>query len=178
MLAKETVSHLHFMIDDQEVTVRPLGPHDEKIELAFFNNLSASTKYFRFMEGIREISPLMLKQLCDIDGKHAMAFVATIKETSGETQIGVSRYICGHLETDDESEGEMALTVADKWQDKGIDKLLMKPLLEYAKNNGIKKLYSYEFAENSAMRHLAKDLGMTAKADPDDAQLITYSLAI
>jgi acetyltransferase len=178
MEAINTIQYLQFMIDGQEVTIRPLGSHDEKIELAFFNNLSANTRYFRFMEGIRELSPIMLKQLCHIDGKHSMAFVATINEAQGETQIGVSRYICGHLARDSDLEGEMALTIADKWQHKGIDKLLIKPLLEYAKNHGIKKLFSYEFAENLAMRHLAKDLGMIAKLDPDDSQLVAYTLNI
>jgi N-acyl-L-homoserine lactone synthetase len=130
------------------------------------------------MEGINKLSPAMLKQLCDTDGKHTMAFIATIKEPKGEKQIGISRYACGINENDSESESEMALTVADEWQHKEIDQLLMKPLIEYAKNNGIQKLYTFEFATNIAMRRIAKELGMTATVDPDDAQIITYSLEI
>ncbi|MFT6268883.1 MAG: acetyltransferase [Alphaproteobacteria bacterium] len=178
MLAINTAPHLHYMIEEQEVTIRPMSDMDEDMEVNFFNNLSPTTKYFRFMEGIRELSPAMVKQLCDIDGKYAMAFIATIREPDGEKQIGVGRYSRGTYETDSEAGVEMALTVADDWQHKGIDKLIMKPLTEYAKNNGIKKLYTFEFAENAAMRHIAKELEMTAKADPLDARLVTYSLEI
>ncbi|MFT5994668.1 MAG: GNAT superfamily N-acetyltransferase [Glaciecola sp.] len=178
MLAINTVQHLYYTIEDQEVTIRPMRPDDEEMEVAFFNNLSPTTKYFRFMGGIRELSPAMVSQLCDIDGKCAMVFIATITDTKGEKQIGVGRYTRGIYETDSESGVEMALTVADDWHHKGIDKLIMKPLIQYAKNNGIKKLYTSEFAENAAMRHIAKEFGMTAKADPLDAQLISYSLEI
>ncbi|WP_158969185.1 GNAT family N-acetyltransferase [Paraglaciecola sp. L3A3] len=174
MLAIDTVPHSHHIIDGTEITIRPFSPADIKLEEDFFHNLSPITKYFRFMEGIRDVSPAMLKQLCDIDGKHSMAFIATIKGSNGEIQIGVSRYACGTSET----ESEMAITVADQWQHKEIEILLMKPLLEYAKNNGLHKLYFYEFSENTAIRKLAKELGMTTKADPDDPQLVTYSLHI
>jgi N-acetylglutamate synthase-like GNAT family acetyltransferase len=116
----------------------------------------------------------MLKNLCNIDGKHVMAFVETIKEKNQEQQIAVSHYALG----DNENEGEIAVTVADDWQQQGIGTLLMKPLFEYARNNGIKHVYSLDLASNVAMAHLAKDLGMTAKREPDDAQLVRYSLEI
>ena len=77
-----------------------------------------------------------------------------------------------------ELESELALTIADEWHHKNIDILIMEPLIKYAKNNGIKRLYTFEFAENYAMRKIAKKLGMTAKTDPDDSQLIVYSLNI
>lgn len=178
MLAINTVPHLHYTIDNHDITIRPMRPEDTKLEEDFVNNLSATTKYFRFMEGIGKLSPAMLHQLCDIDGKHAMAFIATIKDESGEKQIGVGRYASGKLETDSELESELALAIADDWHHKGIDKLIMQPLIEYAKNNGIKRLYALEFAENIAMKKIAKELGMTAKVDPEDTTLVSYSLAI
>lgn len=178
MLTIDTIQNSHYIVDDQEVIVRPMSHEDEKLEEDFYNNLSPTSKYFRFMEGMSKLSPAMLKQLCDTDGKHTMAFIATIKTPEGERQIGVSRYACGIHEGDSETESEMALTVADDWQHKDIDSLLMKPLIEYAKNNGIQKLYTFEFAENAAMRKIAKQLGMTGKVDPEDTQFITYSLKI
>jgi len=51
-------------------------------------------------------------------------------------------------------------------------------LIEYARNNGITQLYSLDLTSNVAMEHLAKDLGMTAKREPDDAELVRYSLEI
>ena len=174
MLAINTVPHIQLRIDDNNVTIRPMSAADAELEANFVRNLSLQTKHNRFMEGINELSSTMLKNLCDIDGKHVMAFVATIKEKNKEQQIGVSRYALGV----NENEGEIAVTVADDWQHHGIAKLLMKPLIEYARNNGITQLYSLDLTSNVAMEHLAKDLGMTAKREPDDAELVRYSLEI
>ena len=174
MLAIETVPHIQHRTGDNNVTIRPMTAEDSKIEADFVRSLSLQTKHERFFEGIKELSPKMLKQLCDIDGKNVMAFVATIQDMGKEKQIGVCRYATG-------SEGsaiEIAVTVADDWQHQGIGKLLMKPLVEYAKDNGIKKLYSIYLTRNVAMHHLADDFGMTTKRDPDDAQLVIYSLLL
>jgi hypothetical protein len=35
-----------------------------------------------------------------------------------------------------------------------------------------------DLADNDAMRHLAKDLGMTAMPDPDDTHKVIYSLTL
>jgi acetyltransferase len=174
MLAINTVPHVQTQVENTEVTIRPMTPADIKLEAQFVKELSAQTKHNRFMEGVNELSDATLKKLCDIDGKHVMAFLATINQNDQEKQIGVSRYAVG----DKENEGEIAVTVADEWQHHGIGKLLMAPLIEYAKNNGITLLYSLDLTSNQAMKHLAKDFGMTAKREADDAQLTVYSLGI
>lgn len=174
MLAIDTVAHMQYRIGENNVTIRPMSAADAELEDHFVKELSLQTKHNRFLEGVNELSSDMLKKLCDIDGKHVMAFVATIKEKTKEKQIGVSRYAVG----DNENEGELAVTVADDWQHQGIGRLLMKPLIEYARNNGIKQLYSLDLASNVAMQHLARDLAMKAKRETDDAQLVRYTLEI
>ena len=174
MLAIETVPHIQYRIGDNNVTIRPMTSADSKLEADFVRGLSLQTKHNRFFEGIKELSPSMLKKLCDIDGKNVMAFLATIQDFGKEKQIGVSWYASDA----DGDESEIAVTVADDWQHLGIGKLLLKPLIEYAKDNGIKKIYSVDLASNVAMHHLADDFDMTAKRDPDDAQMVKYSLVL
>jgi GNAT superfamily N-acetyltransferase len=174
MLALNTVPHIHEKIDNVTITIRPMTLQDTEIESNFVHNLSFESKHNRFLEGINELSTTMLKRLCDIDGKTAMAFIATIQHQTKEQQIGVSRY----ASNPDTNESEMAVTVADEWQRKGIAKLLMKPLIEYAKNNGVITLYSIDFANNTAMHYLAKDLGMSCEKVAEDARLLKYSLKI
>jgi hypothetical protein len=38
-----------------------------------------ATKHYRFLGGVKELSPAELKRLCDVDGRHSMAFVATVQ---------------------------------------------------------------------------------------------------
>jgi L-amino acid N-acyltransferase YncA len=67
--------------------------------------------------------------------------------------------------------------VADDWQRKGLGTLLMKQLIQSARSNGVKHLYSIDLADNAGMRALAEDLGMSASRDPSNPQQTMYSLA-
>lgn len=156
------------------VHIRPIRITDEQMEAEFVRRLSPQAKHFRFLGGIKELSTADVKRLCDVDGRHSMAFIATVDEDGVETEIGVSRY----SSNSEEDTREMAVTVADAWQKEGLGKLLTEKLIEFAKDHGIRRLYSTDFAENLSMRTLAKELGMSAKRDPDDARQVIYSLVI
>ena len=161
-------------IAGQAVTIRRLQSSDSRIEAEFVRNLSAETKHFRFLGGLRELAPAELTRLCDIDGQHNMAFVATLERDGRETQIGVSRY----AEVESDSIREMAVTIADEWQHKGLGRLLATHLIDYARGHGVRQLYSVDLADNTAMRHLANDLGMSARRNDDDSNQVIYSLAL
>jgi RimJ/RimL family protein N-acetyltransferase len=156
------------------VTIRPIRITDTDMEAAFIRRLSPQTKRYRFLGGVRELPTSEVARLCDVDGKHSMAFVATIREDGRETEIGVSRY-ASNSKSDVR---EIAVTVADEWQRKGLGTILMKQLIQSARSNGVKHLYSIDLADNTAMRALAEDLGMSASTDLNNPQQIIYSLAL
>jgi GNAT superfamily N-acetyltransferase len=162
------------IVAGESVTVRPILPADSLMEDRFVRNLSDETKHYRFLGGVKELSPAELKRLCDVDGRHSMAFVATVQNNGRETEIGVSRY----AECSSDGVGEMAVTIADAWQHKGLGQLLVRRLIAYAKTHGVKRLYSVDLADNTAMRELANELGMSVKRDPDDANQVIYSLTL
>jgi len=162
------------IFSDPSVTIRAIQPADSAMEGEFIRNLSLETKHYRFLGGIKELSPAELKRLCNVDGRHSMAFVATVKKEGRETEIGVSRY----AEYPGEGAGELAVTIADAWQHKGLGHLLLKQLIDYAKTHGMKRLYSVDLADNTAMRELATEFGMTVSRDPDDANQVIYSLTL
>ena len=143
------------------------------LESDFIDHLSPETKHYRFFGAIHNVSEKTLKTFCDVDGKRTMAFIATELVNAKEIEIGVCRYVV----TSKPDVYELALTIADIWQHKGLGKLLMNQLISYAKSHGIKWLYSVELADNALMHNLCKELGMQAKIDPDDVHQIIYSLA-
>ena len=169
-----TTASENLMVADESVTIRPIQPADSVMEGKFIRNLSVETKHYRFLGGVKELSPAELKRLCDVDGHHSMAFVATVQENGHETEIGVSRY----AEGTSDGVGEMAVTIADAWQHKGLGQLLAKRLIAYAKTHAVKRLYSVDLADNSAMRDLAGELGMNVRRDPGDANQVIYSLTL
>ncbi len=70
--------------------------------------------------------------------------------------------------------GELAITVADARQHKGLGRLLFNQLITYAKAHGMKQLYSVELADNIAMRELANEFRMSVKRDPDDPSQVIF----
>lgn len=157
-----------------DITIRPITPEDKDIEAAFVHDLSLQTKYERFLEGIRELSPYMLAKFCDIDYVNTMAYIATIEVDGKVKEIGVCRYAMDA----DPSEREMALTVADGYPFQGIGTILVNQLIEHAKANNIKRINSIELSSNYRMLKLAKSLGMTSKVDPGDSTQVVYSLEL
>jgi GNAT superfamily N-acetyltransferase len=133
------------VLAEEAVTIRQIHPADSVMEGEFVRGLSVETKHYRFLGGVNELSPAELKRLCNVDGVHSMAFVATVRRDGHEIEIGVSRY----AELPSGGVGEMAVTIADAWQDKGLGELLLKRLMTYAKGHGVKQLYSVELADNS-----------------------------
>lgn len=167
-------TEIHVQRNAPSINIRPIRFTDEDMEAEFVRRLSPATKHYRFLGGMKELSSQMLKSFCEVDGRHSMAFVATISENGKETEIGVSRY----APNANEDVREMAVTVADHWQHQGIGTLLTEKLIEFAKGHGVKRLYSVDLADNTSMRKLAKDIGMSVRRDPEDAHQVIYSLSL
>jgi GNAT superfamily N-acetyltransferase len=162
------------MIAGETVTIRPIRITDVDMEAEFIRRLSPQSKYYRFFAGVAELSPSEVSRLCDVDGRHSMAFVATVRHDGTEIEIGVSRYAANSRS----DVGEMAVTVADEWQQRGLGTMLVKKIIQFARSNGMKQLCSIALADNVAMRALAKDLGMSASRDPSNPNQIIYSLTL
>jgi GNAT superfamily N-acetyltransferase len=162
------------VIAGETVTIRPIRLTDVKMESEFIHRLSSETKHFRFLAGVRALPAPELANLCDVDKKHSMAFVATVRQRGREVEIGVSRYAPNsHADV-----REVAVTVADEWQHKGLSASLMNQLIQTAKQQGIKQLFSINLADDTAMSTLARELGMSSIRDPSDPHQTIHSLTL
>jgi acetyltransferase len=162
------------LINGRWVTIRPIRLTDATMEMDFVRKLSAETKHYRFLCALNELSPAEAIRMCEVDGPHTMAFVATVEEEGREVEIGVCRYALGGKS----DVRETAITIADEWQHTELAKLLLQHLLASARQYGIRRLYTTEFADNQAMRKFAQDFGMATERDPGDATQVVYSLAV
>lgn len=156
------------------ITIRPIKLTDADMEAEFVRRLSPKSRHFRFLGGLKELTPKMLTTFCDVDYDQSMAFIATVSQNGEEIEIGVSRY-APNTENDVR---EMAVTVADDWQHQGIGTSLTNKLIEFARDHGVKKLYSVDFADNTSMRQLADEIGMSIHQDPEDTHQVIYSLTL
>lgn len=153
------------LADGREVTIRPIRPEDAELEKDFVSRMSDESKYYRFMDTIRELTQPMVVRFTQIDYDREMALIATIRNDDGsELQIGVSRYVSN---PDGESV-EFALAVADDWQKSGVGRKLMTALIECARGKGYRAVVGDVLALNSKMFRLMASLGFTIHPHPED----------
>ncbi|PTD98100.1 bifunctional acetate--CoA ligase family protein/GNAT family N-acetyltransferase [Pseudothauera lacus] len=150
--------------DGTAVTIRPIKPEDADLEVEFVRKLSPETKYFRFMNTMRELPPAMVARLTQIDYDREMAFLATVEEDGKEMEIGVCRYA---VNPDGES-CEFAVVVADEWQHRGLARRLMGILIETARNKGLAYMNGVFLSNNERMLKFVQGLGFVLSNDPED----------
>ncbi|HEY9131405.1 MAG TPA: GNAT family N-acetyltransferase [Dyella sp.] len=158
--------------DDTPVLIRPLRPEDREREEDFIRRLSPKTRRYRFLGDFRQASPALIDQMMKIDFPRQVAFVALVHENGKLREIGVSRYAA----TTDDRQCECAVTVADDWQHRGLGVLLMRHLIDVARGNGFKHMFSIDDASNESMRQLAHFLGFRRELSPDDPARVTHVL--
>jgi acetyltransferase len=148
--------------DGTSIIIRPIRPEDAEIEQEFIRNLSPESRYFRFMNSIEELSLEMLVRFTQIDYHNEMALIAVYPSEDGEEEIGVVRYMTNA----DKKTCEFALVVSDQWQGKGIARLLMRNLIEVARDRGLEMMEGQVLSNNFRMLDLMTRLNFKISNDP------------
>ncbi|HEX8790444.1 MAG TPA: GNAT family N-acetyltransferase [Polyangiaceae bacterium] len=137
----------HRLPDGATVHVRPVRPSDERFLRAAFHELSAHSRYQRFLGPVSELSDALWRYLCDVDGRDHVAFVALADESQA---VGVARFVRQSSST----VAEVAVTVADAWQRRGLGSLLFARLVEAARRGDIETFVAYALPNNVGVRRL------------------------
>ena len=163
------------------ITIRPIRPEDARMELAFVEALSDHSRYMRFFNPVRSLSPRMLARFTQVDYERELALIALPAETSGSGGTGMTAVprMAGVARYSPDADGtscEFAVTVADDWHNRGVASLLMRRLIEAARDAGYQRMTGTVLGVNSAMRTLMQGLGFTARATPGDPSVPDYTL--
>jgi|GEM_PF-532647 len=159
--------------DGTAIVVRPIRPEDGE-ELSKFaqDRMSDQSRYYRFMQVLKKLPPNLLAKFTKIDYVREMAFVLMRPTDDGEELIGVSRYSLNP----DKTSCEFAVSLADDWTGHGMAKVLMRRLIEHAKSNGLEVMEGTVLRTNHAMEHLMHSLGFSSARDPEDMEILIYTL--
>jgi RimJ/RimL family protein N-acetyltransferase len=133
--------------------LRPLQPTDREALAATFDRLSPESRYRRFLGPKPVLSASELRYLTDIDHRTHEAFVAV--DPDGEI-VGVARYApwsnCIGV-------AELAVTVADEWQGRGVGTALAQRTVAAAQANHVRRLTATTLRVNEPARKILKRLG-------------------
>jgi GNAT superfamily N-acetyltransferase len=140
--------------DGARVTLRQIGPKDKRLLASSFERLSEESRYRRFFTAKSSLSPAELDYLVDVDHHDHEAIVA-IDPTSGNG-LGVARYV---RSADDPELAEVAVTVADDWQGRGLGRALLERLAYRARREGVRRFGARVQSDNLASLGLAAAVG-------------------
>ena len=160
--------------DGTEVVIRPIGPQDAEREQAFVRGLSPESRYFRFMNTLRELSPEMLNRFTHPDPAREVALVALVGAADASREIGVARCVLGP----DRDSAEFAIVVADAYQGKGLGSLLMRELMDHARAHGLARIEGLVLASNHRMLELMTVLGFDIETAPEDPRMRRVSKSL
>lgn len=103
-----------------------------------------------------------------VDFKNHVAIVALAEDAGRKVIAGGGRYIVF-----DPGRAEMAFVVVDAWQGRGVGSVLMRHLVQFARDAGLRELSAEVLLENVAMRRVFQKFGFTsASHDPQTLHLV------
>jgi GNAT superfamily N-acetyltransferase len=161
----------HRLRDGTRVRMRPIGPADRARLAAGFQKLSRESRYHRFFTAMPELPDKMLDRLVATDDwKHVAIGAEVASDDPALAQgLGVARFI----RLDDAPEvAEVAVAVIDEKQGLGLGTLLLRALVEAARERGIRRFRAITQSENAAARALVAELTDEVTVSHEDGCLV------
>jgi acyl-CoA hydrolase/GNAT superfamily N-acetyltransferase len=148
MVGPKELRTTYLLNDGTQLNFRPIHPTDEPRMRGLFYQLSEATIYYRFMGYQKRVSRQQIQDFVYIDHRNDVTIVGTVPEAHGEEIIAMGSY---YLDAKTNL-AEVAFTVSDKWQNKGIGTFLLNYLIRIARRNGIRGFTAEVLRENKAMQ--------------------------
>ena len=162
MITPTAPTHSVTLKDGARIRVRPIAPADRAQLAATFNRLSKESRYRRFLSPKDRLTEAELDYLTDVDHHDHEAIVAL--DPTGTEGIGVARYV---RSSEDPTLAEVAVTVADDWQGRGVGTALLSELTDRARAEGVERFSALVQTPNRPMVELLEQLGKVRSSRPD-----------
>jgi RimJ/RimL family protein N-acetyltransferase len=139
--------------DGSAVLIRPVRSADAPLVADGFARLSARSRQLRFLTPKKELSPAELRYFTDVD-HHDHEALGALDHADGRG-VGIARYV---RDTDDRQAAEIAVTVIDDWQGRGLGTELVAQLSDRARSEGIRRFTALVAADNPAMANMLRNV--------------------
>jgi GNAT superfamily N-acetyltransferase len=140
--------------DGTTLDVRPVESGDKDLIRRGFERLSPRSRYRRFLSPVPRLHDRMLTFLTEVDHRDHEALL-TLDAATGEV-VAVARFV--RLGSDPAS-AEVAVTVLDDWQGRGLGTALLEALADRARQESVTRFTGVALAENGDALGLFGKLG-------------------
>jgi GNAT superfamily N-acetyltransferase len=146
--------------DGSQVRIRLGRRSDRELLLRGFQRLSPESRYRRFLAAMPRLPEALVRHLTGIDHRDHEAVIALDEE--GTEALGVAQYVRDPARPD---AAEVAVTVIDDWQGRGLGTLLLEVISARARQEGVRTFTAWMLAQNREMMDLFQHLGPVQVVD-------------
>jgi GNAT superfamily N-acetyltransferase len=161
------------LADGTDLALRPLRPGDGAVLAAGFERLSNRSRYRRFLTPMPRLTDSMLAFLTSVDGFNHRAWGAMVDEPGGPIGAGIVRWVRGRK---DPTVADVAVTVIDDYQGRGLGGLLLDVAVLDAFAHGVECFEGVVLGENISSRRMLARGG--ARLAPDGGGVMTFTLPL
>jgi acetate---CoA ligase (ADP-forming) len=140
--------------DGSTLRLRPPAKTDADALLRFFGNLSEDSLYLRF-HGRPSIDTRLVEPVLEPDWTDRGAFLGAVEENGEEQIVAIANYV----RLRDPTAAEVAFTVADAYQGRGVGTRLLEQLAARAAAHGIERFVAEVMSTNTPMMRVFEDAG-------------------
>jgi RimJ/RimL family protein N-acetyltransferase len=158
--------------DGAVVLVRQVHRDDADLLADGFARLSEESRRLRFLSAKERLTSAELRYFTEVD-HHDHEALGALDETDGRG-LGVARYI---RHAGDPEAAEVAVTVVDEWQRRGLGTELLSRLIDRAREEGVLRFTALVSAENDATIGLLQGVGADVRAVSREPGVVEYEIS-
>jgi RimJ/RimL family protein N-acetyltransferase len=145
--------------DGTPVTVRAVRASDREAIATAFAGLDRDSVYTRFFTYKKQLTEAELRQLAEVDSEKVVALVVVEIGVDGEKMLGGGRY-CSEQPLNAIRSAELAFVTADAHHGRGVASVVLKHLVQIARDQGLRHLDAVVLAHNRAMLTVFQNSGL------------------
>jgi GNAT superfamily N-acetyltransferase len=168
VVARSAQASVRHLPGGERVVLRAIRASDADRLQAYIRGLSAEARHNRFLGAVGELSPARLDRVTRMDRPDELALIALGGDGDDATILAEAMQVMapeGHR-------CEIALSVADPWQGRGLGTLLLRDIECRARLIGARHLVGDVLRTNAAMKGLARKAGFAINGPCREARLI------
>ena len=147
--------------DGSQILVRQIRAEDKELLRTGLERLSPESRYRRFFAPVKRLTEGQLAYFTEVDHRDHEALLAL---AHNGVAIGVARYI---RLAERPAAAEVAVTVIDAWQGRGVATELLQRLVARAREEGVETFTATCLASNHDVIEVLEPLGVTHFSHPD-----------
>jgi acyl-CoA hydrolase/GNAT superfamily N-acetyltransferase len=161
-------------VGGRELFFRPVKPTDDSLLKDLFYRLSDDSVYKRYFSAIKIMPHERLQETTNVDYDTRMTMLGlAVNEAGVEEAVVLGQYV---LE-ESTNRAELAVMVRDDWHGKGLGTLIVRTMVDIAKEQGVAGITAVVWPQNRTMLNILYKLGYTVKSRfEDDAYRLSWDI--